>query len=72
MTALLKSHVNLQLSVPIKILSVINLSIIFELHVLLGTCSFIYQGTLTRRQRSHLFGLRVKLPPVTTSLIAQR
>jgi len=31
--------------------------------------SFIYQGTSTRRQRSDLFGLRVKLPPVTTSLV---
>jgi len=33
-----------------------------------GTCSFICQDTSTRRQRSDLFGLRVKLPPVTTSL----
>jgi len=38
--------------------------------------SFICQGTSTRRQRSDLFGLRVKLPPlrvklppVTTSLV---
>jgi len=30
--------------------------------------SFICQGTSTRRQRSELYGLRVKLPPVTTSL----
>jgi len=30
--------------------------------------SFVCQGTSTRRQRSHLIGLRVKLPPVTTSL----
>jgi len=30
--------------------------------------SFICQGTSTRRQRSDLFGLRVELPPVTTSL----
>jgi len=30
--------------------------------------SFIYQGTSTRRQRSDLFGFRVKLPPVITSL----
>jgi len=30
--------------------------------------SFICQGTSTRRQRSDLFGLRVKLPPGTTSL----
>jgi len=29
--------------------------------------SFICQGTSTRRQRSDLFGLRVKLPPVTPS-----
>jgi len=29
-----------------------------------GTCSFICQGTSTRRQRSDLFGLRVKLPSV--------
>jgi len=35
-------------------------------------CSFICQGTSTRRQRSDLFGLRVKLPPVTTSLTTQR
>jgi len=28
--------------------------------------SFICQGTSTRRQRKDLFGLRVKLPPVTT------
>jgi len=27
--------------------------------------SFICQGSSTRRQRSDLFGLRVKLPPVT-------
>jgi len=26
----------------------------------LGTCSFICQGTYTRRQRNDLFGLRVK------------
>jgi len=32
--------------------------------------SFICQGTSTRRQRSDFFGLRVKLPPVTTSLEA--
>jgi len=30
--------------------------------------SFIYQGTSTRRQRRNLFGLKIKLPPVTTSL----
>jgi len=29
----------------------------------LSTFSFIYQGTLTRRQRSDLFGLLVKLLP---------
>jgi len=36
--------------------------------------SFICQGTgnSTRRQRSDLFGLRVKLPPVTTSITTQR
>jgi len=34
--------------------------------------SFICQGTTTRKQRSKLFGLRVKLPPVTTSLTTQR
>jgi len=38
----------------------------------LSTCSFICQGTSTRRQRSDLFGLRVKLPPVTTNLTTQR
>jgi len=32
---------------------------------------FICQGTSTRRQRSDLFGLRIKLPPVTTSLTTQ-
>jgi len=31
----------------------------------LGTCSFIYQGTSTKRQWSDLFELRVKLPSVT-------
>jgi len=30
--------------------------------------SFICQGTSTRRQRSDVFGLRVKLSPVTISL----
>jgi len=34
--------------------------------------SFICQFTSTRRQRSDLFGLRVKLPPLTTSLNTQR
>jgi len=34
--------------------------------------SFICQGTSIRRQRSDLFGLRVKLPPATTSLTTQR
>jgi len=34
--------------------------------------SFICQGTSTRRQRRGLFSLRVKLPPVTTSLTTQR
>jgi len=34
--------------------------------------SIICQGTLTRRQLSDLFGLQVKLPPVTTSLITHR
>jgi len=34
--------------------------------------SFICQGTSTKTQRSDLFGLRVKLPPVTTSLTIQR
>jgi len=33
--------------------------------------SFICQGTSTKRQRSDLFDLRVKLPPVTTSLTTQ-
>jgi len=37
----------------------------------LGTCSFICQGTSTRRQRKNLLGLRVKLPPVTSCLTAQ-
>jgi len=30
--------------------------------------SFICSGTSIKRQRIDLFGLRVKLPPVTTSL----
>jgi len=34
--------------------------------------SFICLGTSTRRQRSVHFGLRVKLPPVTTSLTTQK
>jgi len=34
--------------------------------------SFICQGTSTRRQRRDFFGLRVKLPTVTTSLTTQR
>jgi len=33
--------------------------------------SFICQGTSTRRQRRELFGLRVKLSRVTTSLTTQ-
>jgi len=33
----------------------------------LGLGTFICQVASTRRQRSDLFGLRVKLPPVTTS-----
>jgi len=38
----------------------------------LGRYSVICQGTSNRRQRRDLFGLRVKLPPVTTSLNTQR
>jgi len=34
--------------------------------------SFTCQGTSTRRQRRELFGLRVKLPPVTTCLTTRR
>jgi len=34
--------------------------------------SFICQGISTRRQRSDLFGFRVKLPSITTSLTTQR
>jgi len=34
--------------------------------------SFICQGTSTRRQRSNLISLRVKLPPVTTCLTTRR
>jgi len=33
--------------------------------------SFICQGNSIRRQRRDLFGFRVKLPPVTTSLTTQ-
>jgi len=39
--------------------------------VLIGTCSFICQSTLTRRQRSDLFVLQTKLPPVTPSITTQ-
>jgi len=39
---------------------------------ILGTCSFICQGTSTRSLQRNLFGLQVKLPPVTTSLTTQR
>jgi len=39
----------------------------------LGTCSYICQGTPTRRQRLKvLFSLRVNLPPVTNSITTQR
>jgi len=34
--------------------------------------SFICQGTSTRKQGKDLFGLRAKMPPVTTSLTTQR
>jgi len=34
--------------------------------------SYFCQDSSTRRQWRGLFGLRVKLPPVTTSLTAQR
>jgi len=34
--------------------------------------SIICQGTSTRRQRNDLFGLRVKLPSISTSLTTQR
>jgi len=33
--------------------------------------SFIYQGTSFKKHWSDLFSLRVKLPPVTTSLATQ-
>jgi len=33
----------------------------------IGTCVFISQCTSTKRQRRDLIGLRVKLPPVTTT-----
>jgi len=39
------------------------------LPVIRFSCSFICQGNSTRKQRSDLFGLRVKLPPVTTSIV---
>jgi len=39
--------------------------------VILGTSSLICQGTSTRRQRNDFFGLRVKLPPVTTNRTTQ-
>jgi len=47
---------------------------IHPLSPLLAKClgnSFICQGTSTRRQRSDIFGLRVKLPPVTTTPTTQ-
>jgi len=34
--------------------------------------SFICQDTSTRRQRSDLYGLRIQLPPVTTSLTSSK
>jgi len=37
-----------------------------------GLGNHFCQGTSTRRQRSDLFGLQVKLLPVTTSLTTQR
>jgi len=42
------------------------------MHNIFGTCLFIYQGTSTTRQRSDLFGLRVKLPHVIPCLTTQR
>jgi len=42
------------------------------LGTILGTRSFICQGTSIRRQRRDLFGLRVKLSPITSSLTTQR
>jgi len=38
----------------------------------LSICSFICQGTSTKKQRRDLFGFRDKLPPVITSLTTQR
>jgi len=43
-----------------------------KVYTLRFRCSFISQGTSSRRQRRDLFGLQVKLPPVTTSLTTQR
>jgi len=37
-----------------------------------AVCWFIRQVAPARRQRSDIFGLRVKLPPVTTTLTTQR
>jgi len=37
-----------------------------------GTCSFICQGTSTRRQRRNLFGVESSFHTVTTSLTVQR
>jgi len=45
---------------------------VINLHFRYIRHTFICQGTSTRRQRSDLVGLRVKLPPVTTSLTTQR
>jgi len=45
---------------------------IVKLEEVLFTCSFICRGISNRKQRRDLFGLRVKLPPVTTSLATQR
>jgi len=53
--------------------SVVDLFIVkLQSSQVLDTCSFICQGTSIRRQRSDLFGLRVKLPPLLTSLTTQR
>jgi len=47
--------------------------LILKFHAYLGLGTHLFsQGTLTRRQRSTLFGLRFKLPPVTSCLTTQR
>jgi len=59
-----KYYIQYRLILNIKMFINIIWNIVFRF-------SFTCQGTSTRRQRRDLFGLRVKLPPATTSLTTQ-